>query len=72
MRKAYVLQECNRCGHAVVLEYRSDGSYKYTTPPCECEDLFSPVNNAPSLSEWLESLKENKAPEKGTGVKYEN
>ena len=68
MRKAYIMQECHRCGHHFVLEYRSNGSYGYTTEPCECGEGFSPVDGMPSISQWLESLKENEEPEEGANV----
>lgn len=51
-----VEQECTCCGHRFVITYHEDGSYEYTTEPCECEySGFSPVDG-PSISQWLALL----------------
>ncbi len=45
------MQECNSCGKRFRLKYETSGSYVYLDESCECEDAFSPVEGAPSISE---------------------
>jgi len=49
------LQECDGCGMQFELEYLKNGSYNYvnSSVDCGCESSFSPIEGAPSISEWL-------------------
>lgn len=48
-----VEQECNCCGTTFRVQYYANGSYIYIDEPCNCECDFSPVDGAPSISEWI-------------------
>lgn len=53
---AIVEQECNCCGTTFRVQYCENGSYGsyiYIDEPCNCECDFSPVDGAPSISEWI-------------------
>ncbi len=50
-------QECNGCGKEFRIRYKKDGCYDYLDEPCECGETFSPRDDAPSISQWLEALK---------------
>lgn len=58
MKSLIVMQECNCCGKRFPIEYYSDGCYGFISETCDCECSFSPIPGRPSISEWLESLKE--------------
>lgn len=44
-------QECNGCGRRFRVNYATGD---YVDEPCECECPYSPVDGAPSISEWKE------------------
>lgn len=55
--KFQAMQECNGCGKTFHIEYDSNGCYEYMTDVCGCEGTgFSPAENVPSISEWLELI----------------
>lgn len=56
MRQLDVKQECAFCGKEFTLRYFEDGCYEYVDEQCSCGDDFYPLDNAPSISEWLNGL----------------
>lgn len=44
-------QECNACGKRFRIDYATGD---YVDEPCDCECPYSPVDGAPSISEWKE------------------
>ena len=54
-------QVCTCCGKKFPAYYRYDTEKKTSEiaygNPCECEAEFSPVGNAPSISQWVEEVK---------------
>ena len=60
MDKIYktVEQECACCGKHFYLKYCSDGTYEYVGEVCDCEDGFYPVDGEPSISQWMETLRQ--------------
>ena len=56
-----VEQECNCCGKHFYLKYYSDGTYEYVGEPCACEADFSPADEKPSISEWMDCVENMKA-----------
>lgn len=53
-----VEQECDGCGKHFYVRYCSDGTYEYIGEVCTCLASFRPVNGEPSISEWIEQIKE--------------
>lgn len=57
MRNIIVMQQCTQCGKMFPLRYFEDGTLEYISDTCNCEADFEPINGKPSISEWLETLK---------------
>ena len=51
-----VEQECTACGKKFQVMYSEDGIIRFLGDECACEAEFSPIG--PSISEWLEEIKE--------------
>ena len=51
-----VEQECTACGKKFRVMYSEDGIIRFFGDECACEAEFSPIG--PSISEWLEEVKE--------------
>ena len=60
MKNTVVMQECQKCREKFPIAYFEDGTIKYISDTCDCEAGFNPIEGQPSLSEWLETIKENK------------
>lgn len=57
MKKITVMQECECCWITFPAIYSENGNIDYSDA-CDCESDFHPVSGQPSISEWLESRKE--------------
>ena len=65
-----VEQQCSACGHRFFLMYWEDGTYTYLDDPCECHaDYFS---LGPSISEWLQEIKEGNGTTKSKTFSYDD
>lgn len=60
MKNTVVMQECQECGKRFPVTYCEDGTIKYISDTCDCESGFTPIEGQPSISEWLEIIRENK------------
>lgn len=60
MRGKVVMQECTQCGEHFPVRYLEDGTYDYIRSFCDCESDFVPIEGQPSISEWMESLTDEK------------
>ena len=58
MKSKVVMQECTNCNKRFPVRYFEDGSIEYVCETCECEGDFEPIDGEPSISEWIESLKQ--------------
>lgn len=65
-----VMQQCSACGHQFALMYWEDGTYTYLDDPCECHAEFIPLG--PSISEWIEQLKETHGYNECTTFSYDD
>lgn len=60
MKNTVVMQECQECGKRFPVRYFEDGTIEYISDTCDCEAGFNPIEGKPSISEWLETIRENK------------